>query len=89
VEITLRKKTANALCYPSAVPKKIGWLWYPYIPYGRITTLLTVLQQGLMPCADIYEYFREPGINERTVDTAKRMLKIKSIKNAAGRHWPL
>ncbi len=25
--------------YSSVIPKKIEWLWYPYIPYGKITLL--------------------------------------------------
>jgi hypothetical protein len=53
------------------------------------STLLTMLEQGQMPCVDIYEHFRELDISERTVDTAKRILKIKSIKNAGGWHWSL
>lgn len=53
------------------------------------STLLNMLEQGQMPCVDIYKQFRDMDISERTVDTAKRMLKIKSTKNADGWYWSL
>ena len=31
----------EALCvyYSSVESKKVDWLWYPYIPYGKLTLL--------------------------------------------------
>ena len=51
------------------------------------TTLNEILADGPVPCVLIYERFRELGISERTVDTAKRLLRIKSVKRADGWCW--
>jgi len=51
------------------------------------TTLNEILADGPVPCVSIYERFRELGISERTVDAAKRMLNIKSLKRADAWYW--
>jgi archaellum biogenesis ATPase FlaH len=52
-------------------------------------TLLEILEHGLIPCIEIYKRLRELDISERTVDTAKRILNIKSIKRDDGWYWSL
>jgi len=51
------------------------------------STLLELLKDGSLPCVEVYTRFRELGISERTVDAAKRVLNIKSIKHAEGWYW--
>jgi RecA/RadA recombinase len=51
--------------------------------------LCQLLEAGPVPCTAIYTRFRGLGIGERTVDTAKRILNIKSMKRADGWYWSL
>lgn len=53
------------------------------------TILSELLKHGSIPCVEVYAHFRELNISERTVDTAKRILKIKSIKRDDGWYWSL
>ena len=32
-------KTSTIQYYSSVSPQAVDWLWYPYIPYGRITVI--------------------------------------------------
>ena len=47
------------------------------------------LESGPIPCTEVYAVCKAQGISERTVDTAKRLLNIKSIKRADGWYWSL
>lgn len=31
------------------ISKEVSWLWYPYIPYGKITVIECVWQVGIQP----------------------------------------
>lgn len=54
-----------------------------------INVLKTLLNNGDIPCTQIYEALREKGISKRSVDRAKKTLEIKSIKRTDGWYWSL
>ena len=51
--------------------------------------LSAMLRNGRIACVKIYEHFRNAGVSNRTVDTAKKTLEIKSTKHADGWYWSL
>ena len=48
-----------------------------------------ILSEGSCRCGHIYEACHERGISKRTVDTAKRILGVKSKKQPEGWQWSL
>ena len=34
-----RKNNVDMICATEIDPTEVRWLWYPYIPYGKITLL--------------------------------------------------
>ena len=48
-----------------------------------------ILQDGEIACTEIYDRFQETDISKRTVDSAKKMLEVKSIKRTDGWYWSL
>lgn len=60
---------------------------------GKLSHATDILQEilriGAVPCSEIYAHFRESGIGKRTVDSAKKKLEIKSIKQGNGWYWSL
>ena len=53
------------------------------------TTLCEILKNGPMLCSEVYAQLRALSISERTADTAKQILKIKSVKRSGGWYWVL
>jgi len=53
------------------------------------TLLHELLNKTSRSCTDIYAICIERGIKQRTVETAKRTLGVKSIKRADGWYWSL
>jgi RecA/RadA recombinase len=51
--------------------------------------LREMLETTSMSCVEVYSKLRLQGISERTVDTAKRLLNIKSLKQSDGWYWTL
>ena len=51
--------------------------------------LRELLESGPVSCREIYMHMKTSGIGERTVDTAKKTLNIKSTKHADGWYWSL
>lgn len=51
--------------------------------------LQELLNDGAMPCQDIYEYFDDVDIGRRTVDNAKKDKGIVSFKKGAIWYWKL
>jgi RecA/RadA recombinase len=58
--------------------------------YDQARTMLhEILKNEPRPCTEIYAKFRALGISERTVDTAKKMMNIKSIKRTDSWYWTM
>lgn len=53
------------------------------------TLLIESLSKKPMPCVDVYALCKKYGIGERTVDSAKRLENIKSVKMTDGWYWKL
>lgn len=53
------------------------------------TLLREALSEKTMLCADAYALCRKYGIGERSVDSAKRLENIKSVKKSEGWYWEL
>jgi len=53
------------------------------------TLLRQLLMDGEILCSDIYDACHKQGITERTVDSAKKVLGIKSIKRTDGWYWSM
>jgi hypothetical protein len=51
--------------------------------------MLELLADEPKHCADIYAACLEAGISERTVDTAKREIGVKSVRRGDGWYWAL
>lgn len=73
--------TADELLLGDAVPDDGGKL------SDASEMLKDILRGGAVPCSEIYARFRESGIGKRTVDSAKKKLEIKSIKQGNGWYW--
>ena len=54
-----------------------------------IDSLRTILSDKEVPCVQIYATLQELGISKRSVDRAKKILEIKSIKRTNGWYWSL
>jgi len=52
-------------------------------------TLSEIMENGPIPCVEVYARFRALGISKRTVDAVKKMMNIKSIKMPDGWYWKL
>ena len=48
-----------------------------------------ILEAGSIPCIEIYTKMGAQSISKRTVDSAKRLMNIRSIKRADGWYWTL
>ena len=51
--------------------------------------LKQLLNDGDVPCVEIYTALQDKGIGKRSIDRAKKQLGIKSIKHSDGWHWSL
>jgi hypothetical protein len=51
--------------------------------------ILQMVTDALVPCADVYAACLAEGVGERTVDTAKKELGVKSVRKADGWYWTL
>jgi hypothetical protein len=51
--------------------------------------LRAILKNGNIACTEIYKQFQKSDISKRTIDSAKKMLGVKSIKQADGWYWSL
>jgi len=49
--------------------------------------MLEMLADGPVRCAEIYAACLSAGIGERTVDTAKKELGVKSVRKGDGWYW--
>ena len=56
---------------------------------AAVLALREMLANGTRPCGEIYAAFYDMGISKRSVDRAKKMLGVKSIKHADGWRWSL
>ena len=60
---------------------------------GKVAAAELLIQRmlidGAKPCAVIYSQGTDEGIGKRTIDTAKKKLKVKSEKRADGWYWSL
>jgi len=56
---------------------------------GAVDSLKSILSDKKVPCVHIYATLQELGISKRSVDRAKKILGIKSIKHSDGWYWSL
>lgn len=54
-----------------------------------VDALRDMLQAGKVACTKIYECLQNAGVSKRTVDSAKKILEVKSIKHTDGWYWSL
>ena len=54
---------------------------------GAAAIMLEMLADGPVRCAEIYAACLAAGIGERTVDTAKKELGVKSVRRSDGWYW--
>jgi hypothetical protein len=52
-------------------------------------TITELLTNGEVPCSEIYAKCLELGLKERTVDTAKKELGVRSIRKNNVWYWSL
>jgi len=75
--------TASELLLGEGVPNDSGKL------STSILTLREMLADGALPCGMVYTSFYDMDISKRSVDRAKKMLGVKSVKHADGWYWSL
>lgn len=81
--------------------KEISWLWYPFIPYGKLTiiqgdpgegktTLVLNIAAVLSKGQGLDEHMNpDRGISWRTMEMVKKELQIKSKKVNNAWYWIL
>jgi RecA-family ATPase len=75
--------SADELLCSSALPEDSGRL------SETAAQLRKLLQNNMLACTEVYAQLNEAGFSMRTIDRAKKMLNIKSIKRTDGWYWSL
>ena len=85
-------------------PKEVKWLWYPYIPFGKVTLLqgdpgdgksklmlsiAALLSNGEMLSTDCEEKLEAAGFKKSTVKKARKKAGVISQKKGFQWYWSL
>ena len=85
-------------------PKEVKWLWYPYIPFGKVTLLqgdpgdgksklmlsiAALLSNGELLSTDCEEKLEAAGFKKSTVKKARKKAGVISQKKGFQWYWSL
>ena len=85
-------------------PKEVKWLWYPYIPFGKVTLLqgdpgdgksklmlsiAALLSNGELLSTDCEEKLEAAGFKKSTIKKAKKNAGVISRKKGFLWYWSL